>query len=281
MNQLHKMHGLGNDFILIEDILPQDYNISQMAIELCHRNTGIGADGLLLLLPSDNADYKMRIINSDGSEAEMCGNGIRCFAKYIFENKDSNKTNFEIETLAGIIKPEIIKENTNTIGVKVNMGKPLFSRKDIPMTGTETDAIHQTISVCNQTFDIAAITVGVPHTMVFIDDLQNIDIHTIGKAIENHPLFPKRTNVNFVQVINESEITVRTWERGAGATLACGTGSCASAIASHLRGYTKAEATVHLSLGDLQIQYLDPFVYMTGPATDVFSTYVDLDVYGK
>lgn len=273
------MHGLGNDFVLIDfgkkDITAQ-YDIPALARKLCHRQTGIGADGILIVLPSGIADCRMRIVNSDGSEAEMCGNGIRCYAKYAYENGIVTKTKFSVETLAGIMVPEVQIEGGKVVGIKVDMGAPFLQRKDIPMLGAEGMVVDEPIEIPQGKYSITSMLMGVPHTMVYVDDLSSIDRNTVGNAIEHHSSFPQRTNVNFVEVISDTEISVRTWERGAGPTLACGTGCCASAVASNLNGHTGKRVTVHLELGDLFIEWKDETVFMTGPAEYVFSTEMDI-----
>lgn len=268
-----KMHGLGNDFIVIDARGKEDIDYNSLAKRMCHRHIGVGADGLLLVLDSKLADIRMRIINSDGSEAEMCGNGIRCFSKYVFERGIVKKDKFKVETLAGIIEPELILNEYGLVEkVKVNMGKPSFKRKDIPMQGDpESDAINTSIEVDGKEYKITSLLMGVPHTVLFVDDVEKVDIYTLGPKIERHEVFPRKTNVNFVQVIDKNNIKVRTWERGAGATFACGTGSCASVIASNLNGYTERKANVHLYFGTLEIEWQDDgIVFMTGPAEEVF-----------
>ncbi len=269
--KFQKMHGLGNDFILMDEIDPGKYDLPELAIRLCDRHQGIGADGIILILPSDKADVKMRIINSDGSEANMCGNGIRCFAKYVYENQIFNATSFTIETGAGIMIPELIIEDGKVLFVKVNMGVPHLDRSAIPMTGTSGQVVNEPLEISGEKYRITSLLMGVPHTIVFVEDTDHTDIVTPGRLIEKNPVFPKGTNVNFVEVINDHEIKLRTWERGAGSTLACGTGSCASAVASFLNGKTGKEVTVHLTLGDLFIEWIDGNVYMTGSAEHVFT----------
>ncbi|HET6559308.1 MAG TPA: diaminopimelate epimerase [Prolixibacteraceae bacterium] len=277
MMQFQKMHGLGNDFIFLNDIDLTKYDLHKLAIQLCNRNTGIGADGIVLILPSKKADVRMRIVNADGSEADMCGNAIRCFAKLVYETGMIQKESFKIETFAGIIIPELIIEDDIVQAVRVNMGEPKLKRADIPMTGKKTaTAIHFPLKIGKKTFHITSLLMGVPHTMVFVDNLDEVDIVGIGRQIEKHAAFPKGTNVNFVEVINQEEIKLRTWERGAGSTLACGTGSCASAVASALNGKTGKQVTVHLALGDLFIDWSNEHVYMTGPATNVFSGEIEI-----
>jgi len=272
-----KMHGLGNDFVLINCLnksLGDSSFLSYLAKKLCDRNFGIGADGLMLILSSSKADLRMRIFNSDGSEAQMCGNGIRCFAKYAYENKLVSKNKFKVETLAGIIIPELTISNNNILGVKVNMGVPKLRRREIPMSGEDaTTVMDETLKINpEQTFKITCVSMGNPHCIIFVNDVQSIPINKIGPKIENHPLFPEKTNVEFIQVLNKQEINFRVWERGAGETLACGTGACAALVAAVLNKKTDRKTTVHLPGGDLDIQWAnDGYVYMTGPAELVFS----------
>ena len=274
--KFQKMHGLGNDFILFNDLDPMKFDLSALAIRLCDRHQGIGADGIILILPSEVADVKMRIINSDGSEANMCGNGIRCFAKYIYDNHINRAKTFTIETGAGIMIPELIIEDENVLFVKVNMGAPVLERAAIPMIGATGNVVNEDFRTGINTYKITSLLMGVPHTMIFVDHLDQTDIVAIGREIEKHPSFPEKTNVNFVEVINDREIKVRTWERGAGSTLACGTGSCAAAVASNLIDKTGKTVTVHLALGDLLIEWVDGIVFMTGSANHVFEGNLDM-----
>lgn len=274
--KFQKMHGLGNDFILMDEIDPLKYDLEALAIKLCDRHQGIGADGIILILPSEIADVKMRIINSDGSEADMCGNGIRCFAKYVYDNQINTAKSFTIETGAGVMIPELIIEDEKVIYVRVNMGVPQLERSAIPMSGAAGKVINESLQIAGKEYKITSLLMGVPHTMVFVDNLADTDIVTIGRQIEKHPAFPKGTNVNFVEMINEHEVKMRTWERGAGSTLACGTGSCATAVAAFLNGKTGKEVTVHLTLGNLLIEMIDGVVYMTGSANHVFAGEVDI-----
>jgi diaminopimelate epimerase len=274
-----KMHGLGNDFIFFENLTNIEMDYSAMAIRLCHRQLGIGADGIIAVLPSEVADLRMRIINADGSEANMCGNAIRCFGKYAYERGLVQSKTFRIETFAGIIIPEVITENEKVISVRVNMGKPITERQFIPMLGDEKEAIQVPVQVGDQTFLLTSLLMGVPHTMVFVDNLKAVDLLKIGPAIEKHSLFPKGTNVNFVEVVSRSRIKLRTWERGAGATLACGTGSCASAVASAINNHTGRNVSVELQYGQLDIEWAeDGTVFMTGPAEESFSGEIDLNL---
>jgi len=271
-----KMHGLGNDFILIDCLhksLGDTSFLSYLAKKLCDRNFGTGSDGLILILPSSNTDLKMRIFNSDGSEAQMCGNGIRCFAKYAYENKLVSKNKFTVETLAGIITPELIFKDKEISGIKVDMDIPKLKRREIPMEGkNDPTVVDETLKIDSKyVFKITCVSMGNPHCIIFVNNVQSIPVDEIGPKIENHPLFPEKTNVEFIQVLNKQEINFRVWERGVGETLACGTGACAALVAAVLNKKTDREAIIHLRGGDLDIQWADDgHVYMTGPAELVF-----------
>jgi len=270
------MHGLGNDFILIDCLdkeLGNHSYLSNLSKKLCDRHFGIGADGLILILPSEKTDLQMKIYNSDGTEAQMCGNGIRCFAKYAYENKIISKIKFTIETLAGIITPELIFKGKEISGIKVDMGIPKLERKEIPMEGENAPTVvNETLKIDSKTiFQITCVSMGNPHCITFVNDIQSIPVEEIGPKIENHPLFPEKTNAEFIQVLNKQEINFRVWERGAGETLACGTGACAALVATILNKKTDREAIIHLPGGDLDIQWADNgHVYMTGPAELAF-----------
>lgn len=273
--KLTKMHGLGNDFVFMTDLDGKNKDYTELAKKLCHRQTGLGADGLIVVVTSEVADICMRIINGDGSEAEMCGNGIRCFAKYVYERGLVKKDSFTIETLGGIMQPTLTIENGKVQLVTVNMGKPIFPAKQIPMDMEAEKVLDYPLEVEGQTYAVSSVLMGVPHTEVFVDDVTKVPLTTLGPKIETHPIFPKKTNVNFVQVVDDSHIKVRTWERGAGATLACGTGSCGSAVVCYEKGLTGREVAVELYLGTLYIKYAeDGTVYMTGPAEEVYETEV-------
>lgn len=276
--KLTKMHGLGNDFVVFSDPNGANKDYTELAIKLCHRQTGIGADGLAIVVPSDVADIRMRIINSDGSEAEMCGNAIRCFSKYAYEHGQITTDTFTIETLAGIMKPSLTIENGKVTLVTVDMGKPFFNSKDIPMDVNIDKVIDYPLELNGEIIPVSSVLMGVPHTEVFVEDVTKIALHTQGPQLETHPIFPRKSNINYVEVVNEHHIKVRTWERGAGATLACGTGSCASAVMSYEKGLTGREVDVELYLGTLHISYReDSTVFMTGPAEEVFETELNID----
>lgn len=269
-----KMHGLGNDFVFIEDKTGQDKDYTALARAMCNRHTGIGADGLIVIVDSRVADVRMRIINSDGSEAEMCGNGIRCFAKYVYDNGIIEKKRFTVETPAGIMEPEITVGADNKAElITINMGRPSFNRSEIPMEGAEDRILNEDLCVNGANWKITSLLMGVPHTVTYVDDVDTVDIEKIGPLFEKHEAFPKHTNINFAQQMDDRTVKVRTWERGAGATLACGTGSCSVAVASFLNGRTGREVDIQLPLGTLHIEYReeDGNVYMTGPAAVSFT----------
>lgn len=268
----HKIHGLGNDFILTRDLDPERCDLARVARDVCDRHFGIGADGLILVLPSATADFRMRIFNPDGSEPEMCGNGIRCFAKYVYEQGLTQKTSLTVETLAGIIKPELILAGGRVEKVRVDMGRPRLAAEEIPVAGYGPGPITEAeIDALGQSFLFTAVSMGNPHAVIPVDDLDNLPWQTLGPALETHSAFPRKTNVEFAQVLNPKEVQVVVWERGAGPTLACGTGACATVVALALTGRLDRQATVHLPGGDLEIAWeADDHVYMTGPATEVF-----------
>lgn len=276
-----KYHGLGNDFILIDNrsaSLP--VLTPEQAVQLCDRHFGIGADGVIFALPGeDGTDYVMRIFNSDGSEPEMCGNGIRCLAIFLadLEGLDTNTASsqapitYRVHTLAGVITPQIMPDGQ----VKVDMGLPRLLAGEIPTTLGSPDAkvINQPLAVAGQTWDVTCVSMGNPHCVTFVEDVAAIPLEIIGPQFEHHPVFPQRINTEFIQVVNREYLKMRVWERGAGITLACGTGACASLVAGVLTGKCDRTATVELPGGSLQIEWseIDQRVYMTGPAKKVFT----------
>lgn len=269
-----KMHGIGNDFILVDAInqsIPEEL-LPELSRRMNHRKFGIGGDGLILILPSRVADYRMRMFNPDGSEAEMCGNGIRCFAKYLYEHGLHPETQLKVETLAGIKHLKLQTRGGKVETVRVDMGAPRLQRSAIPMRGEDTEKVlNEPLKVDGQRFDITAVSMGNPHVVIFVDNIDHFPVARYGPLIENHRAFPERTNVQFVQVCSPSEIILRTWERGAGETLACGTGACAAVVACALNGKTTRNVLVHLPGGDLRIEWMgDQRVMMTGPAEEVF-----------
>lgn len=267
-----KWHGLGNDFVIVNGFNENMDDYADTAVKVCDRHFGIGADGLVLVLPSNTADFQMRIFNSDGSEAEMCGNVTRCVARYVYETGLTNKTQLTIETKAGLIKPELVFDNGELKTVRVDMGEPRLLASEIPVSGVMDDKIIDfPLSVNDQTYNITCVSMGNPHCVTFVEDVMAIDLPSIGRYIETHPLFPKKTNVEFVKILDQHTIQMRVWERGAGITMACGTGACATLVASVLNGKTARQATIQLDGGNLFIEWCaDNHVYMSGPAVEVF-----------
>jgi len=273
--QFIKMHGLGNDFVIV-DCMSHPYSVEQLvgaALALCDRHFGIGGDGLILVMPGLKTPFRMRIINNDGSEAEMCGNGIRCFAKYVYGRGLSRETQFTVETLAGPITPVLELERERVKAVRVDMGEPRLERTQIPMEGPAGTVIDEPLTVADRIFYLTAVSMGNPHAVIFVDDVKSFPVERYGTLIENHPSFPRRTNVEFVQVEAPDRLTMRVWERGAGITLACGTGACATLVAAVLSGRAERTAAVTLPGGPLQITWSaeDNHVYMTGPAEEAFT----------
>lgn len=269
-----KMHGLGNDFIVVDCRAGAVPDPAGFAKRYCDRRFGIGADQLLLLLPSSRADFRMAIYNGDGSEVEMCGNGIRCLAKYIWDRGLSDAPVLDIETLAGIIRPE------SAAGlVRVDMGEPVFAPEMIPVKAeVPAPVTDYPLRVKDREFRATFVSMGNPHAVIFLDDpVGGFPVAVYGPEIENHPLFPRRTNVEFINITGPDELTMRVWERGAGETLACGTGATASGIAAMIKGLTGRSVTVRLAAGDLVIEWsADNRAFMTGPAAEVFQGVVQV-----
>jgi diaminopimelate epimerase len=268
-----KVHGLGNDFVLVDCLNGQldDTDLPSLALRVCDRHFGIGADGLVRILPSETADYRMQIWNSDGSEAEMCGNATRCFAAYLFD-RGMCGPRVSIETLSGIKVVDIRSDNGKAVEMTVNMQSPSLDAADIPVLGFTGPVVSEPLEVDGATYSITCVSVGNPHCVVFVDDVDAIDLERTGRAIETHPAFPTKINVEFAQMVGKGEVRVRVWERGAGMTLACGSGACATVVAATLNGMLDRHGIVHLPGGDLHIQWKsDDDVYMTGPAAEVFT----------
>jgi len=280
-----KMHGIGNDFVMIDCIrgeMPSEDTLSELAEKVCDRHFGIGGDGLILILEDDEADYRMRMWNPDGSEAEMCGSGIRCFGKFLFDAGLIEAKAISVATMQGLQHIEIVPgqhRGQNPLQVRVDMGAPRLLRSQIPMTivegnGGDSRVVNYPFTVGDETYQITAVSMGNPHVVIFVDDVENVPLKEIGLQIEHHELFPARTNVHFMQEMGRGKFWVRHWERGAGDTLACGTGSCASAVAAALNRKlpdTDRRALIHSPGGDLNIVWAqNDKVYMTGPAMTVF-----------
>ena len=304
-----KMHGIGNDYVYINCFEEEMKDPVRLAPIISDRHFGVGSDGLILILPSKVADCRMRIFNADGSEAQMCGNGIRCVAKYVYDHKITQKNPLTVETLAGVKTIQLFTTNGKVSSARVNMGKPRLMRSEIPMLGKETQVIDEilTISVTAHphlnlprqgggiqgnneyspplmgggvllpiskgiSFRITCVSMGNPHCVIFVDSFDKIDLPQHGAEIERHHSFPERTNVHFVKVHSPKEVTMKTWERGSGITLACGTGASAVCVAGVLNKKTERKILVHLPGGGLELEWAeDGNVYMTGPATEVFT----------
>ncbi len=282
-----KMHGLGNDYVYVNCFEEDVDSPAEVAVAVSDRHFGIGGDGLILICPSDAADERMRMFNADGSEAEMCGNGIRCVAKYIYDHKvakagggfsvpeyASFPASLTIETQRGILTLGLEVDGDDKVQrVCVNMGQPILAPKDIPVDLAVVRIVDEPIEIGGSELNMTCVSMGNPHAVFFCDDLSTIELGTIGPLIENHGLFPQRINAHFVRIDGPEELTMQTWERGSGITLACGTGACACAVAGVLSGRCQSRVLAHLPGGDLELNWRkdDNCVYMTGPATEVFS----------
>lgn len=269
-----KMHGCGNDYIYVdgakEKIEPDKK--PDLVRRLSDRHFGIGGDGVIFINPSEEADFEMEMYNMDGTRAEMCGNGIRCVAKYVYDYGLTNQTSIRVETKSGIKYLDLTVENGKVSQVKVNMGAPELTPAKIPVVSGKEKVIAEPIDVDGETYRMTCVSMGNPHAVVYLEDVKNLDIEKIGPKFEKHPCFPDRVNTEFVRVIDGHTLEMRVWERGSGETLACGTGACAVAVASILNGYVSGEVTVKLLGGDLKIFWdeKENAVYMTGPAAVVF-----------
>ena len=273
MIKFTKMQGLGNDYVYIDAI---HQNIKQESCSLAqfvsNRNFGVGSDGLILICKSEVADFKMRMFNSDGSEAEMCGNGIRCVGKFVYDKGLTNKTEVSIETLAGIKVLQLNLKDGKVETVRVDMGEPILEPDKIPVISTEKPVTNLIATAENKDFTFTCVSMGNPHAITIVKDFQKFDVNKYGKVLEIDKQFPKRINVEFAQIVDEENVKMRVWERGAGETLACGTGACATVVACYLNGYTKRNVNIELLGGKLFIEWNkeNNHVYMTGPAVTVF-----------
>lgn len=266
------MQGAGNDYIYLNGFEEEIANPGVLAKEMSDRHFGIGSDGIVLILPSESCDFGMRMFNADGSEAEMCGNASRCVGKYVYERGLTKKKKIMLETKAGTKILTLRIKNKKVESVCVDMGEPVLSPEKIPVKKTGASVIGQPFSIGNEIFNITCVSMGNPHVIIFMDDFSNRDLHTLGKQIECHSLFPERTNVEFVKVDSPESLYMRVWERGSGETYACGTGACASLVAAVLNGFSRRNAVLHLLGGDLEIEWkeFDNHVYLTGGAELVF-----------
>ncbi len=267
-----KMQGLGNDYVYVNGFQEKLKNPSEMAVKVSRKHYGVGSDGLILINPSREADFEMEMYNADGSRGEMCGNGIRCVGKYVYDYGLTDKTEISVETLGGIKHLELTVEDGKVSLVKVDMGSPILKPELIPVKAAGEQAVDEPILTDGREYHMTCVSMGNPHAVVFIDDVDGMDIEAIGPKFENHERFPNRVNTEFVKVLDRHTAQMRVWERGSGETLACGTGACAVAVACILGGYTEDEVTVRLLGGDLLIQWdrKENKIYMTGPAEVVF-----------
>jgi diaminopimelate epimerase len=265
------MHGLGNDYLFIETEKNECDDWPELSRRMTHRHLGAGADGIILIMPGEAEDFRMRMFNADGSEAETCGNGIRCFAKYVYERGLTDKTEFVIDTLCGPNGVSLSVESGKVVFVRSNMGVPKFERAEIPMEGPEGRVLEEALMVDGQTLYVTCANIGNPHAVIFVDDATAIDLTDLGPKIETHPAFPQRTNVEFVSVIDRQNIVMRIWERGSGITMASGSGSCGAALAAMITDRVEKKVSVHLVYGELGIEWAeDGNVYQEGPATEVY-----------
>ena len=273
-----KMQGIGNDYVYIDCTKEMIDNPEKVSEYVSDRHFGIGSDGLILICPSDVADFRMKMYNADGSEGSMCGNGVRCIAKYVYDKGLTDKTNISLETKSGIKYLELTVENEKVVKVKVNMGAPILKPSDIPVKSDKDVFIDEPVEVDGVDYRVTCVSMGNPHAVTFVDDTSSIPIEKIGPKFENHPIFPDRVNTEFVQLISRNEVNMRVWERGSGETLACGTGTCATVVACVLNDKTDDEVLVHLLGGDLFIKYdrENDTVWMTGPAEIVFEGEIEL-----
>ncbi len=273
-----KMHGCGNDYVYVNLFQEKLENPAETSIKVSDRHFGIGSDGLITIGPSDIADFRMRIYNADGSEAEMCGNGIRCVAKYVYDHKLTDKTEISVESGAGIKYLTLYIKDGKVDQVRVDMGEPILEPAQIPVVSDKDKVIDEPIEVGGKTWNMTCVSMGNPHAVVFVDDTEHFELEKYGPLFENHERFPKRTNTEFVQVISRTEANMRVWERGSAETWACGTGTCATVMACILNKKTDNKVLVHLRGGDLTIEYDENtnHVFMTGPATEVFNGEIEV-----
>ena len=265
-----KMHGCGNDYVYVDctkEALPDP---GAVALQVSDRHFGIGSDGLILICPSETGDFRMRMFNADGSEGAMCGNGIRCVAKFVYDKGLTRKKRIAVETLGGMKYLDLTVEDGKVSKVRVDMGAPVLEAERIPVVGLGEKVVGAPVTVGGKDWTMTCVSMGNPHAVVWCDDVDGLDIEAIGPQFEHLPMFPDRVNTEFVKVLDRRNVQMRVWERGSGETLACGTGACATAVACFLNGLTESKVTVHLLGGDLEIEVTDGSVFMTGPATTVF-----------
>lgn len=273
-----KMQAYGNDYVYIDAINQKLDNLNELAKFVSDHHFGIGSDGMVLICPSDIADFRMRIFNPDGTEAEMCGNAIRSVGKYVYDHKLTDKTTLKIETLGGIKTLELTVENGICTNIKANIGTPIFNPKEIPVNTDKDKFVLESVQILDKTFKLSSLSWGNPHTVLFVDDVMNFDVSKYGPAIENHlEVFPNRTNVTFAEVVDKNYIKIREWERGTGETIGCGTGCSTAVVYASLLGYTERTCKVEQIGGILEIEYSDNnILYMKGPSNFVFESVIDV-----
>lgn len=275
-----KMHGCGNDYVYVNCFEEKIEDEKKAAIFVSDRHFGIGGDGMILIKPSKIADFQMCMYNADGSRGAMCGNGVRCVAKYVYDNKMTDKKSISIESMGAVKYIDVVTENDKVVSAKVDMGTPILNSKEVPVTSENEKVIGEEITVLDRKFNMTCVSMGNPHAVMFIDESpKDFPLEKYGPLFENNEIFPDRTNAEFAKVIDRKNIEMRVWERGSAETLACGTGSCATVVAAILNGYVDNDVTVHLLGGDLDISWSGDekdSVFMTGPATTVFSGEIDI-----
>lgn len=266
------MHGAGNDYIYVNGLAENIENPSQLAIDLSNRNFGIGSDGLVLILPSDICDFRMQMFNSDGSEAEMCGNATRCVGKYVYDNKLTDRKEITLETKAGTKYINLLDGDYKARKVTVDMGEPILDPTLIPVNIAQKPVLEHPLNIDGEEWKISCVSMGNPHAVVFTEGIKGFNLPVLGPKFETHPIFPRKTNTEFIEVVDRNTLNMRVWERGAGETLACGTGACAAAVAAILNGYCDRKIKIHLLGGDLDIEWRESnnHIYMTGEAVTVF-----------
>lgn len=272
-----KMHGCENDFILFNCFEKELTNPQELAKKLADRHKGIGGDGIVLVLPSNKADAKMRMFNSDGSESRNCGNSLRCVGKFLYDNGIVNNTNMKIENLSGVKELELLTENGIVTAVKVNMGKAMLNPEEVPVNLSGATVVERKVTIKRQTYYITCVSMGNPHAVLFTDDIDHFDLHTIGPLFEHDPLFPERVNLDIVEMVERNHMRMRVWERGGGETMGSGTGACASAVAAVLIGYCDKNKDIKVEVpgGELTINYTDEAVFMTGNCVKVYEGTVE------
>jgi diaminopimelate epimerase len=269
-----KMHGLGNDYVYVETFTqPAPSDPARLAVTLSDRHFGVGSDGLILIMSSQMADARMRMFNADGSEGEMCGNGVRCVAKYLYEHGLARKDRVAVETARGVLLLDLETAGDKVLSVRVDMGPPILKAIKIPTLLSGEPPIDAPVRVDGVTLAVTAVSMGNPHAVIYVDDVERFPLETLGPALEHHPMFPRRVNVHVVELLSPGEVRMRTWERGSGITLACGTGACAVCVAGVVTARSAQRILAHLPGGDLELNWPDrqASVFMTGPATEVFS----------